>query len=82
MQCELVNALTDALAVRDDERYARALAQTLDFVERHMTDPRDGILLESVEEDGGRRWPKKSGTWKAGYHDTRAAVKLAEAFAP
>ncbi len=47
-----------------------------------MTDRRDGILLESVHEDGRRRWPRKSGKWKAGYHDVRAAVKLAETFAP
>jgi mannose/cellobiose epimerase-like protein (N-acyl-D-glucosamine 2-epimerase family) len=82
IQCELISALTDALAVRDDERYALALAQTLDFVERHMTDRRDGILFESVQEDGRRRWPKKSGNWKAGYHDVRAAVKFTEGFAP
>jgi mannobiose 2-epimerase len=82
VQCELIAALTDALAVRPDERYARALAQTLDFVERHMTDPRDGILLDAVQEDGRRRWPRKSGNWKVGYHDVRAAVKLAEGFAP
>jgi mannose/cellobiose epimerase-like protein (N-acyl-D-glucosamine 2-epimerase family) len=82
VQCELIAALTDALTVRHDERYAGALAQTLDFVERHMTDRRDGILLDSVQEDGRRRWPRKSGNWKAGYHDVRAAVKLAEGFAP
>src|SRR5262249_40796919 len=67
IQCELVNALTIALVRQDDERYATALAQTLDFVERHMTDRRDGIFLESVQEDGRRRLPKKSGTMKAGY---------------
>ena len=82
VQCELIAALTDALTVRDDDRYARALAQTLDFVERHMTDPRDGILVESVQEDGNRDWPRKSGNWKAGYHETRAAVKLTDAFVP
>ena len=81
-QCELIVALSVALEEHDDERYADALARTLDFVERHMTDRRDGILLESVQEDGRRRWPRKSGNWKAGYHDVRAAVKLAETFSP
>jgi mannobiose 2-epimerase len=80
VQCELIVALTVALQESSDERYARALAQTLTFVERHMTDRRDGILLDSVHEDGRRKWPRKSGNWKAGYHDVRAAVKLAQAF--
>ena len=68
--------------LQHDRRYEAALAQTVTFVERAMTDRRDGILLESVEEDGHRRQPRKSGDWKAGYHDVRAAVMLAEAFAP
>jgi mannobiose 2-epimerase len=83
VQCELMNALTVAIRHDDDDvRYVDALARTVDFVERNMTDRRDGVLLESVEEDGRRRWPRKSGNWKAGYHDVRAAVKLADAFAP
>jgi mannose/cellobiose epimerase-like protein (N-acyl-D-glucosamine 2-epimerase family) len=82
VQCELVNALTVALAHQQDDRYERALAQTLTFVERSMTDPRDGILLEEVEEDGRRRWPRKSGNWKAGYHEVRAATTLVDAFSP
>jgi mannobiose 2-epimerase len=81
VQCELMAALTVALAERDDERYARALAQTVAFVEDSMTDRRDGILLEAVEEDGRRRRPRKSGRWKAGYHELRAEVMLTEAFA-
>lgn len=80
VQCELIGALTAALTESYDERYAEALAQTLTFVERYMTDRRDGILLEAVQEDGRRRRPRKSGDWKAGYHDVRAAVKLAESF--
>jgi mannobiose 2-epimerase len=82
VQCELIVALCVALEESYDERYAQALAQTLTFVERHMTDPRDGILLDSVEEDGRRRWPRKSGDWKAGYHDVRAAFRLRDGFAP
>jgi len=80
VQCELIVALTVALQESYDERTAQALAQTLTFVERFMTDRRDGILLDSVHEDGRRKWPRKSGNWKAGYHDVRAAVKLAQAF--
>jgi mannobiose 2-epimerase len=81
-QCELMNALCVALAHEHDDRYEAALAQTIIFVERSMTDPRDGILLEEVEADGRRSWPRKSGNWKAGYHDVRAAVRVSETFAP
>jgi mannobiose 2-epimerase len=81
VQSELVAALTDALAERDDQRYTRALAQTLTFMERHMTDRRDGVALQSVREDGRRHVPRKSGYWKAGYHEVRAAVRLVETFA-
>jgi mannobiose 2-epimerase len=81
VQCELMVALTVALEEQYDERYARALAQTTTFVERWMTDPRDGVLLNTVEHDGRRRWARKSGVWKAGYHDVRAATTLVDAFA-
>jgi mannobiose 2-epimerase len=80
VQCELVNALCVALADHADERYEKALAQTVTFVERAMTDRHDGILVEEVEEDGSRRRPRKSGNWKAGYHDVRTAIVVAEAF--
>jgi len=76
----VIAALTVALAEQYDERYARALAQTVTFVERSMTDRRDGSLVESVEEDGRRERPRKSGNWKAGYHEVRAAVMLTDAF--
>jgi mannose/cellobiose epimerase-like protein (N-acyl-D-glucosamine 2-epimerase family) len=78
----MICALLDALEQRPDDRYAVALARTLTFVERHMTDRRDGVLLETVEEDGRRRRPRKSGDWKAGYHDVRAALRLVEDGAP
>jgi mannobiose 2-epimerase len=80
VQCELMVALTVAVTHEWDDRAARALAQTTTFVERHLTDRRDGVLLESVHEDGRRLRPRKSGPWKAGYHDVRAAVRIAETF--
>jgi mannose/cellobiose epimerase-like protein (N-acyl-D-glucosamine 2-epimerase family) len=80
VQCELMVALSVALTARWDDRYAVPLAQTLDFVERYMTDRSDGVLFDTVYEDGRPRWRRKSGNWKAGYHEVRAAVRLAEAF--
>jgi len=85
VQCEAVNALLIALAESpepfDRAHYEQALAGILRFTERHLTDHRDGVLLESVQEDGRRRWPKKSGDWKVGYHEIRTAVMLTEAYA-
>ena len=80
VQCELMVALTVALTHEWDDHAARALAQTTTFVERYLTDRRDGVLLESVHEDGRPLRPRKSGPWKAGYHDVRAAVRIAETF--
>lgn len=83
VQCEAANALLVALTespeVFDRTGYQRALAGILRFTERHLTDPRDGVLLESAQEDGRRRWPRKSGEWKVGYHEVRTAVMLSEA---
>jgi len=84
VQCEAVNALVVALTESpepfDRARYERALAGILRFTERHLTDRRDGVQLESVQADGGRRWPKKSGDWKVGYHEVRTAVMLVDAY--
>lgn len=85
VQCEAVNALVVALTESpeafDRARYEHALAGILRFTERHLTDRRDGVPVESVQERGGRRRARKSGDWKSGYHEVRAAVMLAEAFA-
>ncbi len=82
VQFEFVAALVNALRDRADERYERALASTLRFVERHVVDPRDGVPVESVRADGRRLVTRKAGHWKAGYHEVRATVKLVDAFAP
>jgi mannose/cellobiose epimerase-like protein (N-acyl-D-glucosamine 2-epimerase family) len=81
VQYEFVAALIEALVERHDERYACALARTLTFVERHLTDRHDGVAFESVREDGRPRSRRKAGHWKAGYHEVRATVKLVDAFA-
>jgi mannose/cellobiose epimerase-like protein (N-acyl-D-glucosamine 2-epimerase family) len=80
-QAETVAALTDAIVERDDPRHVIALAQLLDFVERHQTDPADGVWIHTVTERGRRRVPRKSDAWKVGYHEVRAIVKLVDAFA-
>jgi mannobiose 2-epimerase len=81
VQYEMVAALAEALAEHGDERYARALAQMLTFIERHVVDRRDGVAFESVHQDGRRASRRKAGHWKAGYHEVRATVKVVDSFA-
>ncbi|MCX7827043.1 MAG: AGE family epimerase/isomerase, partial [Verrucomicrobiae bacterium] len=81
VQAELIAALTEALLQKADAGYEAALLQTLEFVARHMTDPKDGIWVDSVLADGRPRNTAKAHNWKANYHDVRALVKFVEAFA-
>jgi mannobiose 2-epimerase len=80
VQAEAVAALTDGLAHRWDDGRAVALVRTLDFVERHLLDPADGVWLSVVTESGAPRDARKSHAWKAGYHEVRALLKLVDAF--
>jgi cellobiose epimerase len=80
VQAEMMVALTDALLQRWEQRYNRALVQTIRFVERHQTDGTDGVWLERVTAAGRRSVPRKAGEWKVGYHEVRALVRLVEAF--
>jgi mannobiose 2-epimerase len=80
VQAEAVAALTDGLVHRWDDTRAVALARTLEFVERHQLDPTDGVWRSAVGQAGGRRDPRKSHAWKAGYHEVRALRKLVDAF--
>lgn len=81
VQAEMIAAFTDALLHKPNASYETALVKTLEFVERHMTDPKDGIWVDSVLADGQSRNTSKAHNWKANYHDVRALVKFVEAFA-
>jgi mannobiose 2-epimerase len=80
VQAEMIAAFTDALRHKPDAAYEAALAKTLEFVARHMTDPKDGVWVDSVLADGQPRNTSKAHNWKANYHDVRALVKFVEAF--
>lgn len=81
VQAEAIAAFTDALQHQPNAACESALEQTLAFVARHMTDPKDAIWVDSVLADGRPRNTSKAHNWKANYHDVRALVKFAEAFA-
>lgn len=80
VQAEMIAAFTDALRHKPDAACETALEKTLEFVARHMTDPKDGIWVDSVLADGQPRNTSKAHNWKANYHDVRALVKFVEAF--
>jgi len=80
VQAEMIAAFTDALRHKPDAAYEAALEKTLEFVARNMTDPKDGIWVDSVLADGQPRNTSKAHNWKANYHDVRALVKFVEAF--
>ena len=80
VQAEMIAAFADALRHKPDAAYEAALEKTLEFVAKHMTDPRDGIWVDSVAADGQPANTNKAHNWKANYHDVRALVKFVEAF--
>lgn len=79
-QSEMMAALTDGWKHRNDPAYREALIRLVGFLRQHMIDPADGIWVDTVTREGGRKSPSKAHNWKANYHDVRAIVKFIEAF--
>lgn len=79
-QAEMLAALTDALKQKPNAEYETALRKLLDFVANFMTDPSDGVWLDTVTAEGRFKSTGKAHNWKANYHDVRALVKFMEAF--
>jgi mannobiose 2-epimerase len=81
-QAELIAALTEADAQRPDAGYDDALLQTLAFVDAHFVDPVDAVWYETTAPDGTVLVRNKAHDWQSSYHDVRALVKFANAYAP
>jgi mannobiose 2-epimerase len=81
-QAEMLAALTVALKNDFNPAYETALKKLLDFVAIFMTDPTDGVWLETVTKEGSPKNTSKAHNWKEGYHDVRAIVRFIEAFPP
>ena len=82
VQAEMLAALTDALKHKPNAEYETALKKLIDFVANFMTDPADGVWLDTVTADGKFKSTGKAHNWKANYHDARAMLKFIEAFWP
>jgi len=80
VQAEMLAALTDALKNKPNADYEAALKKLLDFVASFMTDPSDGVWLDTVTAEGKFKSTGKAHNWKANYHDVRAMLKFIEAF--
>jgi cellobiose epimerase len=81
VQTEMMAALTDGVRFRKKPEYAEALEKLIHFLLAHQIDPKDGIWIESVAEDGAVKSGAKAHNWKANYHDLRALIKFVETFA-
>ena len=81
VQAELLAALTGALEHQNDPRYEVALDKLFHFIQTYQTSSKDGIWLYSVTADGQPKNSSKADSWKANYHDVRAMLKFAKAFA-
>jgi len=82
VQAEMLAALTDALLQKPNAEYDAAVKKLLDFVASFMTDPSDGVWLDTVTAEGKFKNTGKAHNWKANYHDVRAMLKFIEAFRP
>ena len=82
VEAEMLAALTDALQHKPNADYEAAVKKLLDFVANFMTDPSDGVWLDTVTAEGKFKATGKAHNWKANYHDVRAMLKFIETFAP
>ena len=58
------------------------MKKLLDFVANFMSDPSDGVWLDTVTAEGKFKSTGKAHNWKANYHDVRAMLKFIESFQP
>ena len=81
VQAEGMVALTTAVRLAGRPEHLRALALLLDWVIDHQRGRR-GVWVASTDRAGHVTNPTLAGTWKAGYHEVRAAALVARAFGP
>jgi mannobiose 2-epimerase len=80
VQSEMLAALVDSLRRGPNPDHAAALYHQMDFINRYMANPSDGIWIESTTAEGRPMSTAKAHNWKANYHDVRALVKFIDAY--
>jgi len=73
-QSEMVAALAYAYQGPLTAHVSRPLRQTVEFLESHMIDPKDGIWYSSVSAEGEVLQSGKANVWKGMYHDFRGLM--------
>jgi mannobiose 2-epimerase len=82
VQSEMMAALADSLRYKPNPRHEAALEKLIHFINQYQADPKDGIWLDTVTEEGRPKSTGKAHSWKANYHDVRALVKFVDAHQP
>jgi len=80
VQAEGAMALAAAFRLGGQARHATALARILEWLTRAQRGVR-GVWIAATDRAGRVTNPTLAGTWKAGYHEVRAAAVIARAFA-
>ncbi len=78
-QAEMLNALVDAFAWTNDEKYRDALRNLFDWVWTYQIDHEYGDWYQDVHWDTGQPLTTDKGNeWKTSFHAGRALIRLAE----
>ena len=78
-QSEIVAALAYGYRGPLTDHFSRPLRLTLDFLDKYMIDPEDGIWFSTVSEEGDVLQSEKANVWKGMYHDFRGLMILESA---
>ncbi len=80
VQAEALAGLCEALHHEIREDYNKALELLLDWIFKHQIFSEDGVWIWSTDESGKPANFTKAGSWKAAYHEVRAATKFIQFF--
>lgn len=77
-QVELLNALTSAHRITQDERYLTALVTQWDWIRRYQIDHEQGDWYQEIDPATCRPLSTdKGGEWKTAFHTSRALIRTA-----
>jgi len=77
VQAEALVSALKMLQLTGDERYFKVFTKTLDWVQNHQADRKNGDWFSSVPEKGIPTGDK-AGPWKCMYHNGRAMIECLE----
>jgi mannobiose 2-epimerase len=77
VQAEALVSALDMHRMTGDPKYLGVFQKTLDWVDAHQADWKNGEWFEVITPEGKPRGDK-AGNWKAGYHNGRAMIECIE----